>query len=67
MCDCITKTTEKLKDLFPDAMSVEYENIELLSGRVYSTINITLQGKKKPKKQYLIHSYCPMCGEKYAE
>ena len=65
MCNCIKETEKRFRELYPDAEAIEYENVELLSGKVYSTVNIVAQGKKKPKKQLLLHSYCPICGQKY--
>lgn len=65
MCNCVREAENKFKELYPDAENIEYENVEMLSGKVYSTVNVTLKGKKKPKRQLLLHSYCPICGQKY--
>lgn len=67
MCDCVNQTTERLKGMFPEAESIEFVNQELLSKKLFSTVEIKVAGKKKPMKQYLLHSYCPICGHKYGE
>lgn len=65
MCNCIQTVKEKMKEFHPDAESISFENQELLSGRLFSTLEIMIPGKKKPQKELLLHSYCPICGKPY--
>lgn len=67
MCNCVNETVAKFKEMYPDAERVSYQNIELMSGKVYSTIELKLKDKKKPIEKMLLHSYCPTCGKKYEE
>jgi hypothetical protein len=68
MCNCIKEVEQKMKEInYPDAESVSFDNIELFSGRIYSTISIKRPGKKKLERVNIIHSFCPICGEKYPE
>ena len=32
----------------------------------YSTVKVSVEGKEKPVKVTILHSYCPFCGVKYA-
>lgn len=65
MCDCIKNTVNKFKEMYPEAENISYQNIEMLSQRVYSTVEIKLPDKKKPIERLVLHSYCPICGKKY--
>ena len=66
MCDCWRDIKEGLKEKhFPDAESISNMNLEYLSGRTFSTYEVKLPGKKKPKTVPVLHSYCPHCGKKY--
>ena len=61
MCNCIQELNKKLSE----KMGVEGEivNRELFSGRIYSTFEYK-QGKKN-KSISILHTYCPICGQKY--
>lgn len=63
-CNCQKATEEKFKELYPDAQRISGQ-YEMLSGRAYSVIEITIPNKKKPIERLLLHSYCPTCGKKY--
>lgn len=65
MCNCIAKAEERLRELYPTAEEVSIVNVELCSGKLYSTFEVKFPNKKKPEEKLLLHSYCPICGEKY--
>ena len=67
MCNCINEVKQMMKETFPNAESISFENVEMLSGRIFSTLEIKLPNKKKPQKQLLLHSICPMCGKAYED
>ena len=68
MCKCIEQTVEQLKVvMYPDAENISFANQELISGKLFSSVEAQLPGKKKPQIVQLLHSYCPMCGEKYPD
>jgi hypothetical protein len=71
MCNCIKELEEKLKTNYksdyPELENAKLINVEVLSGRIYSTVEIHIKGKKKPITQYILHSHCPICGKKYDE
>jgi hypothetical protein len=35
--------------------------------RTYSQIELTCEGRKRPVKHLMIHSFCPFCGKAYSE
>ena len=64
-CNCIKEIEAKFKELYPEAESIEYQNIEICSKRVYSTIEVKMPNRKKPVEKMLLLSYCPHCGAEY--
>ena len=66
MCNCNKEFLERFKEnLYPDATNIEFVNLELFSGKLFSEVEITLPNKKKPITQKILHSHCPICGNKY--
>lgn len=66
MCNCIEERATQLKEKFyPNAESVSLQNVELLSGKLFSEIEIKLPNVKKPKTVNLLYAYCPFCGKPY--
>ena len=65
-CNCKEKIQEKFRELYPNAASI-FGQYEMLSGRAYMEFEITMEGKKKPKKVPLLLSRCPHCGKPYDE
>lgn len=63
MCDCQTKIASKLAEMGLEAPS--NLNIEILSGRTYSTWSGRRNGKKDSMP--VLHSFCPHCGKPYKE
>ncbi len=61
MCNCIIMTEAMI--LGKHGMDGQIVNVELLSGRTYSTFQY--KDGKKNKTQMILHSYCPFCGQKY--
>lgn len=66
MCNCKNEFLKNLKEKFyPEATKIEFINLELFSQKLYSEVKITLPNKKKPVIQKILHSHCPICGNKY--
>lgn len=63
MCECRKKLNKKLSDhLQVEGLIVDFE---MISCKTFSTFEY--QAGKRTKKQLILHSYCPFCGQKYAE
>ena len=67
MCNCIENVTNKFKEMYPQAENIYYQNVEIMSHKTYSTIEVKMPNKKKPTERLLLHSHCPICGKKYEE
>ncbi len=76
MCDCISKTMDAIKAAYSGELetrgsvqSVDLQTTLIREGTnlkvaTYSDVEIRFVNKKKPLKTVLVHSYCPICGEK---
>ena len=64
MCNCVEEFNKK----FSEHLGVEgrLENVEMLSGKVYSTFSYR-DSKDKEKTESILHSHCPFCGKSYKE
>lgn len=63
MCNCRNEVDEKVKEV----MKIDngyITNFDLMSGREFGTFEYTNE-KGKRKKQLILYSHCPHCGEKY--
>ena len=68
MCDCLQKMNDKIKDkLHPNAEHISVNNLEYMSGKLFSTFEVSLPDKKKPIKVNVLYSNCPFCGEPYGK
>jgi hypothetical protein len=65
MCNCIKESKNKIQEKYPEATNISFSNLELFSQRLYSEVEISVPNKKKPIKLNIIHSHCPICGQKY--
>jgi hypothetical protein len=66
MCNCKKEICDRIRNnIHPDADFVSYTDSEILSGKTFSHIEVTLPGKKKPITVNVLHSFCPHCGEPY--
>ena len=65
-CGCVAEIEQKARENLKVAEGIIAEQ-ELLSGRTFSTFSYEeTQGKRKRKKEtYILHSFCPFCGEPY--
>lgn len=65
-CDCVKDIEQKARENLKVAEG-GITNLELLSGRTFSTFSYEeTQGKRKRKKETcILHSFCPFCGEPY--
>lgn len=61
MCNCIQELNKKLSERM--GAEGEIANVELCSKRIYSTFEYR-QGKRN-KSISILHTYCPICGQKY--
>lgn len=69
MCKtCRDQVLERLKEMYPEG-DLCFQNVELLSNKLYDTVEHTYaKGKRTVKKQILISGgYCSKCGGKLAE
>lgn len=64
MCNCQQTVIEKFKELYPAAENIDGQ-YEMLSGRAYSVVKIKIPDKKKPIEKLLLHTFCPVCGNRY--
>lgn len=65
-CSCVVEIEQKAREKL-NAPEGGLSNIELLSGRTFSTFSYEeTYGKRKRKKEtYILHSFCPFCGKPY--
>ena len=62
MCNCRNELENKIKEKL--SVNNGMIDFELLSSRTYSTFEYR-DGKNKTKKQHILHSHCPFCGNPY--
>ena len=67
-CDCVAEIEKKARETF-NVTEGGIDNLELISGRTFSTFSYEeMQGKRKRKKEtYILHSFCPFCGKPYVK
>lgn len=72
MCDCIDKFKKKM-------IGFDYKGKKVIKAKFISAaimfssfklqatgeIELTLEGGKRPIKQSVVYSFCPLCGKKY--
>jgi hypothetical protein len=65
-CDCVAEIEKKAREKL-NVTEGGISNLELISGRTFSTFSYEeIQGKRKRKKEtYILHSFCPFCGKPY--
>lgn len=78
-CNCITEKPKQIiaglnatKEYNGSVKSVRLKDAQLvitkdmgLTGKLSTTIEIELEGRKTPKKVPLFFNYCPFCGQEY--
>ncbi len=66
MCKCADQISQGMKETHNlDGHIIDYE---LLSGKSFSTFRyktVNSKGKESTKDTFILHSFCPFCGEKY--
>jgi len=67
MCNCIKEMLSKTREKFPGCEKVSFDNMELLSGKIFSDVSVTMPGAKKPRTFHILHTFCPICGKRYEE
>lgn len=67
-CDCVAEIEKKARETL-NVTEGGITNLELLSGRTFSTFSYEeICGKRKRKKEtYILHSFCPHCGKPYVK
>jgi len=67
-CGCVAEIEAKARENLKVSEG-GISNLELISGRTFSTFSYEeTQGKRKRKKEtYILHSFCPFCGKPYAK
>jgi hypothetical protein len=67
MCDCRTKIQAGIKEKHGIDGRLAFE---LMSGKTYTDLYYkkpNSRGKEVERTMSVLHSYCPFCGEKYAD
>ena len=66
-CDCIKEVEQKLKEQISSTGKGHIAEIELTSGRTYSTYKYRKEVGKRlfDRSAIVVHSHCPFRGEKY--
>lgn len=67
-CDCVAKIEQRAQEKL-NITEGGLSNLELLSGRTFSTFSYEeTKGKRTKKKELcILHSFCPFCGKSYVK
>jgi hypothetical protein len=67
-CECDKRIQEGMKEAHGlDGHIIDYE---ILSGKSFSTFRyktVNSKGKESKKDTFILHKYCPFCGQKYEQ
>ena len=64
-CTCQEQVCTKMLHNLQTYVTCELQEVDLLSGRTLSNVHLSAKDKKKVKKMFIGHAYCPWCGKAY--